>query len=627
MLQDIRQNVQGTAAKIIVGLIVISFSIFGIESILVGGGGGGVAEVNGEEISPVELQQAVNTAKRRLIGMMGDNVDPAMLDDERLTPQALEGLIARKLQLQAARDLGLAVSEREVGAIIGGMEQFQIDGTFSAEMYTSMLSQAGYTPSFFKQSLMEDLMINQVRSGLAGSDFATPAELEANAKVTFEQRDLRYLTLPLEKFRQETEVTADDIAAYYEENQLEFLNPETVELDYIELRSRDFYQPVDQTTLQEAYELEKDSYAYSTENRVSHILFERREGESDEQRQARIDEARAALDAGTAFTEVAGQYSDDIGSAAAGGDLGFSSGETFPEPMEEAIAALEVDVVSEPVETEAGIHLILVTERKDAEMPSFEEMAPQLEARLQEQEAAAELLRTVEALRDLSFNSEDLDAPAEELDLTVTQSDAITRNQAEGLFSNPTLIDAAFSEEVLDNGHNSDVIELAGNHFLVLRVRRHQESQVRPLEDVRDDVLASLQDQAARAAVSQEAERIVNALRQGASVEEVANAEDLQWQVELGADRRNANVPPKVLSRAFQLPVPGEGETLVDYVMSATGDALVLELTRVDPGRYEVIAADQQRLLGQQLRAEYGSLLDTEYRGGLRADADINVLM
>ncbi len=627
MLQDIRKNVQGTAAKIIVGLIVISFSIFGIESILLGGGGGGVAEVNGEEISPVELQQAVNTAKRRLIGMMGDNIDPAMLDDERITPQALESLIARKLELQAAQELGLAVSEREVGAVIGGMEQFQIDGQFSPEMYTSMLSQAGYTPAFFKQSLMEDLMINQVRSGLAGSDFATPAELEANARVTFEQRDLRYLTLPLEKFRQEVEVSADDIAAYYEENQSEFLSPEAVELDYIELRSRDFYQPVDQTTLQETYELEKDGYAYATENRVSHILFEERDGESNEQRQQRIEEARAALNSGTEFAEVAGQYSDDIGSAAAGGDLGFSSGDAFPEAMEEAIAALEVGAVSEPVETEAGIHLILVTERKDGEMPSFEEMAPQLEARLQEQEGAAELLRTVEALRDLAFNAEDLAGPADELDLTVLQSGAITRNHSEGLFANPTLIDAAFSEDVLNSGHNSEVIELAGNHFVVLRVRRHQESEVKALDEVRDQVIARIQDEAARAAVSLEAERMVTALRDGGKIDELANAEDLQWQVELGADRRNANVPPQILSRAFQLPVPADGESLVDYVMSPTGDALILELTRVDPGRYEVIATDQQRLLGQQLRAEYGGLLDTEYRSSLRADADIEVLL
>ena len=147
MLQDLRKNVQGTTAKIVVGLIVISFSIFGIESILLGGGGSSVAEVNGDEITPMELQQAVNTSKRRLIGMMGDSLDPALLDDERLRPQALESLIARKLEVQAADDMGLAVSEREIGAVIGGMEQFQVDGRFSPDLYKSLLSSSGFTPS------------------------------------------------------------------------------------------------------------------------------------------------------------------------------------------------------------------------------------------------------------------------------------------------------------------------------------------------------------------------------------------------------------------------------------------------------------------------------------------------
>ena len=126
MLQDIRQNIQGTAAKIVVGLIVVSFSIFGIESILVGGGGGGVAEVNGEEISPLELQQSINAQKRRLIAMMGDRLDPAMLDDELLSPQSLQSLINRKLLTQSAASMKLAVSEREMGALIAGMDQFQL---------------------------------------------------------------------------------------------------------------------------------------------------------------------------------------------------------------------------------------------------------------------------------------------------------------------------------------------------------------------------------------------------------------------------------------------------------------------------------------------------------------------
>jgi peptidyl-prolyl cis-trans isomerase D len=200
MLQDIRKSTKGTAAKIVVGLIVVSFSIFGIESILVGSGGSGIAEVNGEEILPQELQQAVNTQKRRLISMMGDNLDPAMLDDQRLSAAALDGLISRKLLTQSASELKLAVSEREIGAVIGSMEQFQIEGIFSPDVYKSVLSSAGYTPAYFKQSLREDMMLNQLRSGLAGSEFTTSSELAVNARVTTEQRDVRYFTIPLEKY-------------------------------------------------------------------------------------------------------------------------------------------------------------------------------------------------------------------------------------------------------------------------------------------------------------------------------------------------------------------------------------------------------------------------------------------
>src|SRR5210317_582411 len=203
MLQDIRQNVKGPAAKIIVGLIVIAFSLFGIESILVGSGGSGVAEVNGEEISPLELQQAVTTQQRRLIAMMGDQLDPALLDDQRLSQQALQGLIARKLLMQASQEMDLVVSEREIGTVIAGMEQFQVDGAFDPELYKALLSESGYTPAFFKQSLREDMALTQLRSGLAGTEFATRMELDLNARITAEQRDIRYVSIPMENFRED----------------------------------------------------------------------------------------------------------------------------------------------------------------------------------------------------------------------------------------------------------------------------------------------------------------------------------------------------------------------------------------------------------------------------------------
>ena len=626
MLQNIRQNTQGTAAKIVVGLIVVSFSLFGIESILVGSGGSGIAEVNGEEISPQELQQSVNTQKRRLIAMMGDNVDPAMLDDDRLGAQALEGLINRKLLMQSAGAMKLAVSERQIGTLISSMEQFQIDGKFSPDVYKSVLSSAGYTPAYFKQSLSEDMLLNQLRSGLAGSEFATNSELVLNARVTAEQRDLRYFTIPLEKFAVDLQVGEAEIEAFYTENEASFRTQESVDIDYIELLAADFRQPVEEDAILQAYELAKENAQYQTANRVSHILFETASDETAEALQQRIADAQTRLSGGEDFASVARELSDDVGSSGNGGDLGFSSGDAFPEEMETAIAALEIGVTSQPVETDAGTHLIVVTERNKGEEPSLEEMRPQLQESIQAEEARVVLLRTVETLRDLSFNSEDLQAPAEELELVVRRAEGITRSQAQGLFANPALQTAAFSEEVLAAGHNSDVIELGGDRFVVLHARNHNQPQVKPLEAVREDIVAAITENAARAAVASEAECALQALRSGVTVEQFAVDKGYTWQVELGAERRNTAVPTGVLRRVFELPVPPEGAAAVDFVMTPGGDAQVFELARVTPGQFAELEPTEREVLQQQVSAEFANLVDTEFQRALRDDADITVL-
>jgi peptidyl-prolyl cis-trans isomerase D len=626
MLQNIRQNIHGTGAKIIIFIIVAAFALFGVESILLGGGGGGVAEVNGEQITPQELQQAVNNSKRRLIAMMGDNLDPAMLDDQRLSAQALEALIGRKLMIQTAEEMGLAVSERQIGTMIGTMEQFQLDGNFSPEVYRSVLSSAGYTPAYFKQSLEQDIVLGQLRTGLSGSEFATRAELNLNARISGEQRDLRYLTIPLSRYQTDVQVSDEQIASYYEANQEAFRSEEAVELEYIELRTEDFRQPVDEDVLLEAYELELQASQYQEENRVSHILFEQNADESDEAFAARIADAREQLAAGSAFADVARELSDDIGSAPFGGDLGFSSGDTFPAPMEEAIAALALNAVSEPVVTEAGTHLLLVTERRAGEPPSLEEMRPQLEERIALEEARVVLLRTAENLKDLAFNAEDLAGPAGELELDLQTSELVTRNQAEGLFANPSLLAAAFTDDVLNGGYNSDVVELSGDHYVVLRVKRHYPAEIRPLAAVRDAIVARISDETARAAVEREARRAVAVLREGASVEEVALESGFEWQVELGADRRNLSVPPELLQRAFSLPAVAEGESTIDYVLTPGGDARVFELARVTAGELDALPEPEQVVLQRQVSGEYGQLLDTEFQQGLRASADITVL-
>lgn len=618
MLQDIRKNVQGPVAKVIVGLIVIAFAGFGVESILLGGSGNSVAEVNGEVIGPGELQLAVNNQQRQLMAMMGENFDPTLLDDDRLQTAALEQLIARKLQMQAAQDMNLSISEAEIGKTISSLEQFQIDGQFSPDIYKSALAGAGFTPASFKAGLREDMIVSQMRMGLAGTEFATSLEKQVNATVAAEQRDVRYLTIPLASFSQEAEVTDSDVQAYYETHSERFVNEESVLLDYFVLSADQFREPVDEADLQAEYEAELENYQYQTENRVSHILFEA----GDEQAK-QVALAQNRLLDGEDFAAVASDLSDDIGSASSGGDLGFSSGDAFPPEMEEAIAALEPGVVSEPVATDAGIHLILVTERRDGEAPSLDDMRLELTDRLQLLAAGDELVAAVEQLRDAAFNADDLVGPARDLDREVQRSGVVTRAQGEGLFANASLREAAFSEDVLQQGLNSDVIELGSGEFVVLRVAQHNDAAPKPLVEVRDEVVAVIIDKRARNAANDAAEAALAALRGGQSVEEYATAAGYTWQVELGAQRRSMMLPPEILQRVFELPAPQDNASVFDSVATFSGDVAVIELARVAPGE---LNAELSQALNQQVRGEFGNLVLQEYQRRLRDSAEISVL-
>lgn len=623
MLQDIRKNAQGTVAKIIVGLIVVAFAFFGIESILLGGGDNSIAEINGEGISEFDLQQAINNQKRSLLSVMGDSVDPALLDDDRIRPMAMESLVQRTLLRQTAEELSLGVSEREIGSTVASMEAFQDNGVFSPELYRVTLANAGYTPSLFKASLHDDLLVAQIGTGLAGSEFVTPSELAASVAVVTEQRDLRYLTIPRDAFEDVAAPTDDEVQAWYDEHTDLYMTDETVDLEYIELTPEDFRRPVDEAAIVEAFEAIAATAGSGARSRVSHILFT---GDGELSLAEGLARAQQELAAGTSFADVAKMLSDDAGSAGSGGDLGYTSGDAFPEEMEAAIGELAVGVVSDPIETDAGTHLILVTERTEGEAPVLDdELRAQLREQLELQEARAELLLVVEDLKDLAFNAEDLSGPAEELGLSVERADGVSRLRGAGVFQQQALRTAAFSDEVLQTGHNSDVIELAGETFVTLRVLQYHEPQLRPLEEVRATIEAALLEQATHEALRQEAERILAELRAGRAIDALAAETGYAWQVEIAAQRRNLTMPPEVLNRAFELPAPEEGGAVSDIAFTSAGDAVIVELFRVTPGSVETLPEAERRQLTRGLAGQTGGLLNAELQSAIRGRAEVLV--
>lgn len=622
MLQDIRNSTQGPVFKVIVGLIVLSFALFGVESILLGGSDDSVALVNGDKIRAVEVQQAANRQKQQIASMLGENFDPSLIDDAQLSARALEGLVGNKLQQQWAESLGLTASDVQLGAQVAAIPAFQIDGKFSAELYKQSLAAAGFTPLTFREALRVDEIVKQLNGGLLASEFVTGAEAQALARVNGETRSVRYAKVAGDRFQNTVEITQSQIQAYYDSNATQFVSEEAVVLDYIMLRADDFVEPVAEADLRAAYEQEISSYAYQDEARVSHILLIQGDDEADEAYAQRIQSAQAALTDGEAFSVVAERLSDDIGSSSDGGDLGYTAGDVFPAEMEEAIKGLEMNQVSGPVLTDAGTHLITVTDRRSSEPPSFVEMRSELEANLSQADAQRRLVSQVEALKDLTYTATDLREPAQTLGLEVIRSAPITRRGGNGVLGDDRVITAAFSDLVIEEGW-SEVIEVSENEFVALKLVEHQPSAPQSVDQVSDRIVSVLTAQAEEEALRAFGNELLDQLADGRTVEEVAQEQNLEWQVALQSRRGSADIP-----REWQANIFAESSTGLprrNFAVGDNGDALLYEVFAVQAGDEQALpenlfaAMKSRQLRGLQTALQRG-LSET-----LRDNADIEI--
>ena len=520
MLQNIRDNSQGLVAKFIIGLIIIPFALFGIDSLVGGGGPATVATVNGEEITLLELDQLVNLERRRLFNQMGENADPSLLTDELLRGPVLDRLIQQKLIIQAATDESVTVSAVAIDQAIVAMSQYQQDGQFSPQLYQSVLRNNGYTSTYYKQLVSDNMTTNQLNAGIAGSAFVTEAELELVAGIVGQQRSFRYFLLPSEKISSQISINDQQLQAYYQANIDSFQSEDQVKLEYIELKQQDFFKPVSEQALVQAYEEEMESFETGEERRASHILIEIGDEDDKKAAKAKIESLVTKLNNGDSFEALASEFSDDAGSARNAGDLGYTQGDTFPAEFEAALAQLALDQVSAPVLTDAGFHLIKATDIKLGDKPSFEDRKLVLSQRIQLAAAEADFIKAVENLRDLAFNSDGLSATAQELSLERSQSNFISQSTADGILANSQVLAAAYSEDVLKDGNNSEVLELASDHFIVINVVEHRPPAARPFAEVKAAIMTQLTAEQSTELALKLSEDYMAALSSGTSLED-----------------------------------------------------------------------------------------------------------
>lgn len=586
MLQSIRNRSQSWGAKLIIGAVVLTMALFGVESLvgLFGGGGDQVAKVNGEPITRQQLEQEVQRAIR------SGQVAPEQ--ERALRGQILDEMISQRLLVDFIEEGGVHVSDGQIDQVIVSLPEFHDQqGHFDSDLFRNRLATAGFTPVGFRSALQVDLKRQQVQQGLAASDFVLESEQQRLAALQRQSRSFRYHVLDSQSLDEAVRATEDEIQAYYDEQRENFRRPEQVRLEYVIVDRLEMAEQVEVS--EEALRAEWENRGRDADRRVSHIMVNF-DGERDREEATELLEGvRQRLADGDSFDALALEYSDDPTTAEQGGDLGVISRGFFGDAFDNAAFGLAPGQVSNVVETDNGLHLIKVTA---LDQPALDDMREELTRQLALDQVTNDFNHRVQALIDESFAADDLASVAEALDLELQASDWVSRDGGEGVFSEPGVMSEAFSREVLSEGYNSEVVELDNDRRMVLRLVEHRDAAVLSLDEVRERVIAAVEQRKERDVLRSEAIATVERLREG---EEFG----LDWVEVEDAVRQQNGVPSEVLQAAFRLPHPEQGETVFGHASSG-GEVMLIALEEVSSSEPDAQVEEFVARMMEQLRAQ-----------------------
>jgi peptidyl-prolyl cis-trans isomerase D len=611
MLQKMRDNAQGVAAKVLLGLLVVVFTMFGFgafQAFIVTDPP--AAKVNGEKISRAVLAQEMERQKNRILAQMGESANPDMIDTAQLQQTVLEQLINRQLVLEAADDMGLRTAPAVVDQAIVDNPQFQTNGHFDRDLYQRLLANVGHSPASFKDELTNNITVVQLSGAVTETPFVTEQALREAARMVAQKRDFAYVDVSPDRFKDQVAIADEDIEGFYEAHRADFMTPEMVDVDYVRLSLDAFdkqaaYAPTDDE-ITARYEANKAAYTPAEQRRISHILLKVGPNRTEAQAREQLAGVARRLQKGEKFEDIAREISEDPGSASNGGDLGFvAQGALVPE-FEQAAFALAPGAISDPVKTEFGMHLIKVDEIRTEAFPTLAQQHDEIADQIRREKAETDYRDKVRGLDELAFESPDgLDQLVQLTGNAAQHAADVTRNSGPSPFDNASLRTAAFSEDVLTRGLNSRVIEVGENAY-VLRVSNHREPGQRTLAEVTPDIRARLTSEAAAEKARQAADDIVAKVEAGEGTATSAAAYGLNWQVVAGASRASTGHDPVVLEAAFDLPRPTAEQRSVTSTPLRNGDIAVITVTAVTDGDYAALTEAEIDAIRNQLSRRLG---------------------
>ncbi len=585
MLQAIREKTSGWIAYFIIGLISIPFALWGINSYLGGGKEQPAAVVNGNEISARDLDRAYARYRERLMQVFGGRL-PAMFNDENaVKEQVLTRLIEEQVLLDYIEEQGYRVGPEALFREIAQIPVFQKDGRFDKELYQAQLRSQGYSPALFELELKRQQEMQQPESGIKLSALVPQAQVDQALALKHEQRKLRILTIPART--DDFQPSEQEIEAFYKAQSGRFMQPARVRLDYIELNLDAIKKgiEVDEDALRQRYDEQREQLTTPETRDTRHILIT----VPDDADEATVEAARQKLldlkqrvEAGEDFATLAREFSQDPGSAADGGSLGEVERGMMVKPFEDALFALQPGQVSDPVRTQFGWHLIKLEGVNAGGTQSFDEVRDRLADEIRLEKAETQIYDLAESLANIGYEEPDSLLPAsEQLGLPIKTTDWFSRSQGQGLAANEKIRQIAFSEDVLNQKRNSDLIELGDNNVVMVHLNAHEPEKLRPLDEVRGQIVTLLKQKQAREQAQQTGQKLLERIRSGELDLQQAAAElGLEVQDSGPVKRETASVPAELRGAAFAMPRP-EGKPRYQGVAGLKGDYSIIELDEV----------------------------------------------
>lgn len=617
MLQALGDKMKGWPAIIVLGVAVFAMSFFGIEGYFSSQVETYVAKVGKQEISQQQFQDRMNQLREQMREQQGDSFDASMFEKPEIKEQVLNRMIDQQLLLQANDSLGMRVSVSALRDTIANIPAFQLNGKFDPEAYRAMLAAQGRTPEMFEDQVRSSLATDLLPNAIDASVILTDADIDRFLALSMQRRDLRYFVLP-RPAPADGNVDDAQIEAYYKAHQADFMNPEQVSVKYIEVNGKDLKldtQPSDED-LKKRYESEKQLFVQPEQRLVSHILIDVPKNATPEQQKAALAKAeKIAAEATPAnFADLARQDSDDLGSKAHGGDLGWLGKGDTNAAFDSALFAMQKGQISKPVLSDEGYHIIWLRDVHSGLAKPFEEVRAQL---LQEELKADRARKFNDIAGQLvdqtSQNPVSLDAAAKALNLPIKTTGLFTRQGGDGIAANPKVVAAAFSDDVLAQGNNSALVNLGKDNtslldVLVLHIDKHVAAAARPLAEVQDAIRQKILDGRVADAARQRVDDLVARLRKGEDMQALATSAGATVQTVKDVQRGGQQgLPPQISDEAFKLPHPADGKPQFASVTIGDGVDAVLAVDKVQAGDFSKISKAQRAGLRSDMMKYYGA--------------------